>query len=120
MALSDVRLNESTFRSVDKTELKKQSLLKACRDFEAILLHEILKGMRKAMPGGGSRQEALYRSIFDEQISRVCAARGLGLANLLYSGLEKSLYLTDPNHHAKAFHRTADKIDVSPRHGVKR
>jgi Rod binding domain-containing protein len=72
-------------RSTDQQRLKE-----VCQEFEAIFLHEILKGFRRTVPHGGSRQEAIYRSLMDEQIARVCAKRGLGLADLLLSRLPQN------------------------------
>ncbi len=72
-----------------------ERLRTACQEFESLLLEQIMKGLRRTVPEGESRQEALYRSLLDEQVARLCARRGLGLAALLFSRLEETGRQTD-------------------------
>jgi flagellar protein FlgJ len=99
----------SNFASGDKDQAR---LRKACEDFEAIFLHEILKALRRTVPAGNSQQEALYRSLLDEQLARTCASRGLGLADLLYSTLVHDDTMeaaqSSPGKGAKDFHEKTD------------
>jgi flagellar protein FlgJ len=75
---------------LSKQEFERERLRKACRDFETIFLHELLKGLRRTVPDGGSQQKALYQSMLDEQLAREFAKRGLGLADQLYAELTAS------------------------------
>lgn len=67
-------------------------LLKACQDFEAILLQKMLTEMRKAVPKSdlfGSRtEEEAWQDMIDAELSTsITQTRSLGLAELLYTQL---------------------------------
>jgi flagellar protein FlgJ len=70
-------------------------LREAARDFEAILLQQLLKTMRRASPGGavlsrgGTGGERLYRDLIDEQMAAALArGGGTGLADVLVRALQ--------------------------------
>ncbi len=79
--------------SVDENRLKAQKLETACRDFEAILLNQMLQTMRQNLPEGGlfdaSPQQKMYQSLFDEKMTWeiVQGGGGVGLADDLYREL---------------------------------
>jgi Rod binding domain-containing protein len=72
-----------------------KKLREACQDFEAIFIHKIWKQMRKSVPKEGylhSREEEMYLSMFDEELSRkMASAGGIGLGDILYDQLSRQL-----------------------------
>ncbi len=69
-------------------------LLQACRDFEGLLLEQMLASMRRSVPKSGlfgdSPASEIYESMRDEQLARDLAARGgLGFADALYHQLSR-------------------------------
>ncbi|OAQ20474.1 rod-binding protein [Thermosulfurimonas dismutans] len=73
----------------------RSALKKACREFEGLLLHQILKGLDRTVMRSGFFPEGLeikiYRDLFYQEISRELAGRGLGLSDLLYRELSRYL-----------------------------
>ncbi len=64
----------------------------ACKDFEAILLNQLLSAMRESIPEGGlfekSHGEKIYQSMLDEEMTRQMAhGKGMGFARMLYQQL---------------------------------
>lgn len=75
-----------------KTSAENEKLEGACKDFEAILLNQLLTAMRKTIPEGGlfekSYGEKIYQSMFDEEMTKQMAhGKGMGFAKLLYQQL---------------------------------
>ena len=71
-----------------------ERLREACRQFEALFLHTMLKSMRQAVPDSGllqSSQLDFYQSLQDQQWSEHLAGRGLGLADQLARQLDVEL-----------------------------
>lgn len=67
-------------------------LEQASRDFEAILIQEMLKAMRETVPEGGlldaGRSEEMFSAMLDDQVARSAASRSEGsLAAALYRQL---------------------------------
>jgi flagellar protein FlgJ len=67
-------------------------LEKACKDFEAIILNQMLSAMRKAVPEGGlfekSYGEKIYQSMMDEELSKnIAHGKGMGLGEMLFRQL---------------------------------
>ena len=67
-------------------------LEKACKDFEAIILNQMLSAMRKTVPEGGlfekSFSENIYQSMMDEELSKKIAhGKGMGLGEMLFRQL---------------------------------
>ena len=67
------------------------ALKKACRDFESILVHTLLKSMRKSLSkseGIGAGSE-MYTTMGDLELARTLAhGRGMGLGDLLFEQLK--------------------------------
>lgn len=64
-------------------------LLKACQNFEAIFIRQMLKEMRKTVPKDGiipeNNEQSLYISMFDEEIASKISKQGqMGLAETLF------------------------------------
>lgn len=67
-------------------------LMKACRDFEAIFLGELLKSMRKTIPQGGILEKSfgqdVFQSMLDDEYTKSMALSGsTGLAEILFQQL---------------------------------
>ncbi|MDY0131284.1 MAG: rod-binding protein [Desulforegulaceae bacterium] len=94
---SKIESNKAKFAGLTNKVGKKENLelKKACEDFEGIMIHQILKAMRKTIPQGGilekSNGSGIWESVYDEKISFEASAKekGTGLARFLYKELEK-------------------------------
>ncbi len=79
-----------TLKRLSKSSDKKDmdALKKACSDFEAVFVRQLLKNMRRTVMKsglleGGMRQE-LYQEMFDGEVSKVIAERGaFGVRDML-------------------------------------
>ena len=74
---------------VDKEDAK---LRKACQDFEALLISQMLKAMRETVPKNelfGSREkEEIFQGMLDQELAGQMAKTGsLNLAKLMYAQL---------------------------------
>jgi Rod binding domain-containing protein len=77
-------------------EAKKAKLREACEGFESIFLQKIWEQMRKnARQSGGrtyGREEEIYQGMYDREFSRkMVSSGGMGLADMLYEQLARSL-----------------------------
>ena len=86
--------NKNEKLSAESSEHKK--LEKACKDFEAILLNQMMSAMRESIPEGGlfekSFGEEIYQSMLDEEMTRQMAyGKGMGLGKLLYQQLSDAI-----------------------------
>ncbi|WP_051617443.1 peptidoglycan DD-metalloendopeptidase family protein [Desulfonatronovibrio hydrogenovorans] len=74
---------------------QKQELREACTQFEAIFIQRIWEQMRATVPKEGylhSREQDMYTSMFDQEMSMEMArGGGIGLADLLYGQLKERL-----------------------------
>jgi flagellar protein FlgJ len=76
---------------------KEQKLKKVCRDFESILVYQLLKTMRQSIPKGGilggSYGKDTYEMLFDKKIADDLAQNehGLGMQKVLYNQLASKL-----------------------------
>jgi flagellar protein FlgJ len=71
------------------------ALQKAARQFESLMLQQMLKAMRAATPGedalGGSEQGSFYRDMFDQQLAvQLSRGKGIGLADMMVRQLRMS------------------------------
>ncbi len=84
-----IQLKENT-QSADMT--KQGKLKKACQDFEAIILKQMLSTMRKSIPKGGLFEsgyaDEMYQSLNDQELAQGMAdSGGTGIADILYDQL---------------------------------
>lgn len=75
--------------SGDQTALKK-----ACQDFESIFVQMVFKNMRSTVPEDSllekSQAQSIFEGMLDEELSKkVSTAGGMGIADMLFSQLEK-------------------------------
>jgi peptidoglycan hydrolase FlgJ len=69
---------------------KVPELDRACRDFESLFVHYMLKEMRKTVPKdgllNGGQGEQIYSEMLDsEMASQISRQGGIGLASVIYS-----------------------------------
>jgi len=84
--LIDLKKNSS---GADIQKEKQDKLKGACKDFEAIMLKQMLTTMRKSVPKGGlfekSYAEETFNSMHDEELSKAMSkGKGMGLGELMY------------------------------------
>ena len=70
-----------------------KELRQSCEEFEAILVQEMFKSMRKAVPKSELFEQSmandLYQEMFDAEIARQTAqGKGIGIADAMYRQLE--------------------------------
>ncbi|MEW5993889.1 MAG: transglycosylase SLT domain-containing protein [Candidatus Zixiibacteriota bacterium] len=80
-------------------DVEKQRLRKATKEFESLFMYEMLKAMRKTVPGGTESEKALFSNdlgkdtftqLFDMELARRMVDGGReSIAGILYSSLEK-------------------------------
>lgn len=80
-------LKESEFSSDKGKEVK---LKKACNDFEAIFVKQMLTTMRKSIPKGGlfesGYEQEMFQSMHDDELAKsIASGKGLGIADALYN-----------------------------------
>jgi flagellar protein FlgJ len=66
-----------------------ESVEKVAKEMEALFLHELLKVMRKNVKGVNGLGGNVYTSMFDMELSRTLAERGLGLGEALEEQLTR-------------------------------
>ena len=72
-----------------------KKIKKACSDFEAMLVHQLLKAMRQTVPKGGllesSHAKDNYEMLLDQKIADeiVRKGQGLGLQTVLYKQITR-------------------------------
>lgn len=83
------KLNKSYKSENDK------ELLDACREFEAIFTHTLLKEMRATVTDGGLTEKSsareMFEDMYDEEISKEMAkSDGIGIAKMLYEQMTQT------------------------------
>jgi len=73
----------------DKKKLDRKKLKKACTDFEALFIAQMLKSMRQTIPQTGFLGKGpgndIYQGLMDQELSRkLSQSKGLGLGKVLY------------------------------------
>ncbi len=86
---------KQTGTAADKLKEKKEKKLrKACHDFEALMLKQLLTTMRKSVPKDGilhgGYASDMYQSMQDDALAQEMAkGRGMGLGDSLYRQLSR-------------------------------
>jgi len=78
----------------DGKKLNRKKLMKACTDFEALFVAQILKSMRQTIPQTGILGKGLgkdiYQDLMDQELSQKLAqSKGFGLGKKLYNQMLK-------------------------------
>lgn len=77
-------------------ELTDKKLKEACQEFAAVFWRQVLRSMRKTIPGGSGffgqgSEEKIYQDLLDEQYAIVLAKQdNQGLAGVLYEQLRRA------------------------------
>jgi peptidoglycan hydrolase FlgJ len=100
-AAMPLNTSKQTSTSADDPALKK-----ACKEFESMLIGQMLKKMRDTVPKndlfGSKDKEEIFQSMLDDETAKNLSENGsFGLANMLYSQLSAK--------NAKALPKTVDK-----------
>lgn len=72
-----------------------KELMNACKEFESIFMHMLLKQMRSTIPEGGLTEKSTAREIFedmyDQELAKKATERGegIGIAKMLYNQLKR-------------------------------
>ena len=78
----------------DRSEIRK-----AAKDMEAIFINELLKAMRKTTEAASSEEKGMgnetYMSLFDMEVSKMIAERGMGLQDAIVNSLERKPHMSD-------------------------
>ena len=97
---SKVRNPESGSRNPDITN-QKDDLRKVARDMESLFAYQLLKVMRKSAETLSTDKKEngydTYMSLFDMEVSKLLAERGLGLQDAIVKGLENAPNINDKN-----------------------
>ncbi len=83
----------STIKPEDK-RLDREKLKKACNDFEALFMAQMLKSMRQTIPQTGFLGKGLgddiYQGLMDQELSqKLSQSKGLGLGKAIYRQMLK-------------------------------
>ena len=71
-----------------------EGMKQASKQFEVMFMQMVLKSMREATPSDGmfsSQQEKMYTSMLDQQLTQNLSGRGLGLAEAMFSQLNRTM-----------------------------
>jgi Rod binding domain-containing protein len=74
------------------SEFSQKRLKKAVKDFESLFIFELMKAMRQTTHGGFTGKglgNDIYNSLFDMEVSKLMADRGLGLGDMLLKQMER-------------------------------
>lgn len=87
MKISSTNINTLTTADVQDAKLRK-----ACQDFEAVLIKQMLSKMRDTVPEndlfGSSEEEKIFQEMMDQETAVQIARKGCtGIAEILYRQL---------------------------------
>ena len=90
MKIDQTQLSHLKKNDVSAETLKEVKLKKACNDFEAILVKQMLTTMRASIPKGGlfesGFENEMYQSMHDDELAKAIAhGKGMGIADALYN-----------------------------------
>lgn len=88
--------SHGTQSTTDKKTKDLASLRKSSQEFEALLLTEMLKSMRKAVPESGLFEKdtstEIFRDMLDsETVKAASRGKGLGIADAIYKQMSKQI-----------------------------
>ena len=100
-----MKIDQSTLINLKESSIpadnnKEAQLHKACKDFESILIKQMLTAMRKSIPNDGlfprGHADEMYQSMLDEEHAKNMAhGKGMGIGDALFDQLSgKSLKTT--------------------------
>ncbi len=90
MGMDKVDLTKlDNLKKTKSAEKEKEKLKKACKDFEALFVNQLMKEMRKTVKKSGfmdgGNAEKIFQSMLDEKYAEAIADSGeMGLADMMY------------------------------------
>lgn len=87
--------NEETIEKIDKNkEFEKRRLKEVSEDFEALMINQMLKEMRKTVNksdliNGGMAEQIFEDMLYDEYSKEFSKTKTFGLSDIIYNQLEK-------------------------------
>lgn len=87
--------NEKTVEKINKNkEFEKKRLLEVSQDFEALMINQMLKEMRKTVNksdliNGGMAEQIFEDMLYDEYSKEFSKTKTFGLSDIIYNQLEK-------------------------------
>lgn len=87
--------NEETIEKIDKNkEFEKKRLREVSEDFEALMINQMLKEMRKTVNksdliNGGMAEQIFEDMLYDEYSKEFSKTKTFGLSDIIYNQLEK-------------------------------
>lgn len=87
--------NEKTVEKIDKNkEFEKKRLREVSQDFEALMINQMLKEMRKTVNksdliNGGMAEQIFEDMLYDEYSKEFSKTKTFGLSDIIYNQLEK-------------------------------
>lgn len=90
MKIEQSQLTKLNSNTTSAENVKDSKLKKACNDFEAIIVKQLLTTMRKSVPKGGlfesGYENEMYQSMQDDELAKSIAhGKGMGIAKALYN-----------------------------------
>jgi flagellar protein FlgJ len=90
MKIEQTQLAQLKKNGVSVDALKDVKLKKACNDFEAIFVKQMLTSMRESIPKGGlfesGFENEMFQSMQDDELAKSIAnGKGMGIADALYN-----------------------------------
>jgi len=91
MKIEQAQLSQLLKKNDVSADTKKDvKLKKACNDFEAIFVKQLLTTMRKSVPKGGlfgnGFENEMFQSMHDDELAKAIAhGKGIGIADVLYN-----------------------------------
>nr|MBF0221267.1 rod-binding protein [Desulfobulbaceae bacterium] len=90
MKIQQNQFTPITRNDVSADAAKDIKLKKACNDFEAIIVKQLLTSMRKSIPKGGlfgnGFENETFQSMQDDELAKSIAhGKGIGIAQALYN-----------------------------------
>jgi peptidoglycan hydrolase FlgJ len=91
-----IHANRAIQPGTDKKTKELASLKKLSRDFEALMLTEMLKAMRQSVPDGGlfkkDSSTEIFRDMLDSESAKAASqGKGLGLGDAMYNQMAKQI-----------------------------
>ena len=86
--------SHATQPPIDKKTKDLKSLRKSSQEFEALMLNEMLKSMRKTVPDSGLFQKnnstEIFRDMLDSETAKAASrGKGLGIGEAMYKQMAK-------------------------------
>lgn len=95
-SLQKTQAKANTSPSTQK-ELKEEQLKEAAEGFESILIHTMLKSMRKGLPGNAvfpeSNSTNIYQSMYDQYLAETLSSQNssIGIREFLFQQLKDTI-----------------------------